>query len=429
MMILIVEDEAHIRTGIAEMLRDEGYTTIEAGSIKEGIALAAQETPDVILGDIHLPDGEGFRILHYCRDQGLDTSIMFMTAFGSRELAIQAISEGAYDYIAKPIRFDELFARLHRLREMRQLRGQVQRKVSRKLEESQLAILGDSAPMQAVRSIAGKAASCDAPVLITGETGVGKGLLAKLIHASSKRQTEPFVSINCASIPENLLESELFGYRKGAFTGADRNKKGLLEEAGDGTLFLDEIGEMPPPLQAKLLHVLDDAMFRPLGDTKTLRFTGRIVAATNIAVGQLLKGVRFREDLYYRLSVITIDIPPLRQRPEDLLPLAERIYRELATEIGRPAGALPAVLARRIQHHDWPGNVRELRNFLERALILGEENEADRGDAGETTLAEALRWFESAWIRRVIDECGGDKAEAAKRLDIGLSTLYRKTEG
>ncbi len=425
MLILVIEDEKHIRAGIVEMLSDEGYEVLEAEGVNRGIALIDQEMPAVVLSDINLPDGDGFRILHYCKSHNLSCAVLFMTAYGSRELAIQAITEGADDYITKPLRFDELFARLHQLSEMQSLRGQVHRKATRKLEESKLAILGESEAMRAVRRIAEKAAGSDAPVLITGETGVGKGLLAKLIHASSARNEKQLIGINCASIPENLLESELFGYRKGAFTGADQNKKGLLEEAGDGTLFLDEIGDMPMQLQAKLLHVLDDGGFRPLGSTKNQKFRGRIIAATNVPPQDLIAGKKFREDLYYRLSVLTIEIPPLRNRPEDVLPLTERIFLELSADMGRTNTSLPVMLAQQVQQQSWPGNVRQLRNYLERALILDEGMHAV-GEANEPSLADALQNFELAWIRRAIDECDGDKTAAAKRLGIGLSTLYRK---
>ncbi|MDQ6986199.1 MAG: sigma-54 dependent transcriptional regulator [Mariprofundaceae bacterium] len=427
MLILVIEDEKHIRAGIVEMLTDEGYEVLEAEGVDQAIAYIDQEMPAVVLSDINLPDGDGFRILHYCKSLNLSCAVLLMTAYGSRELAIQAITEGADDYITKPIQFDELFARLHQLSEMQSLRGQVHRKATRKLEESKLAILGESEAMKAVRRIAEKAAGSDAPVLITGETGVGKGLLAKLIHASSPRNEKQLIGINCASIPESLLESELFGYRKGAFTGADQNKKGLFEEAGDGTLFLDEIGDMPMQLQAKLLHVLDDGGFRPLGSTKNQKFRGRIIAATNVRPQQLMKGKKFREDLYYRLSVLTIEIPPLRNRPEDILPLAERIFLELSADMGRTDGSLPTMVAHQVQQQPWLGNVRQLRNFLERTLIL--DDGANGGDeACEPTLADALRNFEMAWIRRAIDECDGDKAAAAKRLGIGVSTLYRKME-
>ncbi|MBL4776054.1 MAG: sigma-54-dependent Fis family transcriptional regulator, partial [Mariprofundus sp.] len=379
--------------------------------------------PQVVLCDINLPDGDGFRVLHYCQSQHYSCAVMFMTAFGNRELAVQAITEGADDYIAKPIRFDELFARLHRIKEMQNLRGQVQRKVAKKLVESELSVLGDSPPMQRVRNIAEKAANSKAPLLITGETGTGKGLLTKLIHASSERKEYSLVSINCASIPEALLESELFGYRKGAFTGADKNKPGLLESVDEGTLFLDEIGDMPLLLQAKLLHVLDDGSFRPLGAMQSQRFKGRIIAATNANLEEKISQKLFREDLFYRLSVLTIEIPPLRQRSEDLILLAEKIYSDLAEEMGHSQPHLPFELLKSIQARSWPGNVRQLKNYLERMLIIGH----DHTDSPHSpTLSEAMIQFERAFIQRTVDEYSGDKAKAADQLGIGLSTLYRK---
>jgi len=425
MQILVVEDEFHIRRSIAEMLTDEAYTVLEAGSVEEGISMIDQESPSVVLSDINLPDGDGFRILHYCKSQNSACAVLFMTAFGNRELAIQAITEGADDYISKPIRFDELFARLHRIREMQNLRGQVKRKVERKIVESELSVLGDSSPMQHVRHIAEKAAQTHVPLLITGETGTGKGMLAKLVHASSSRKEYPLISINCASIPENLLESELFGYRKGSFTGADRNKQGLLEEVGEGTLFLDEIGEMPQALQAKLLHLLDDGSFRPIGGMKSQRFKGRVIAATNVDLEARIAEKAFREDLYYRLSVLTIEIPPLRHRAEDILILAERIYAGLAEEMGCANQRLPLQILEALQSQSWPGNVRQLRNHLERMLIMDEDEDDEQIS---TTLADALGRFEKSFIERTIIECSSDKQKAADQLGIGLSTLYRKLE-
>jgi len=423
MQILIVEDELHIRTGIAEMLSDEGYTVLQASTVSEGIDLVDQESPAVVLCDINLPDGDGFRVLHYCQSQKHQCAVMFMTAFGNRELAVQAITEGAADYISKPIRFDELFARLHRINEMQNLRGQVRRKVAKKVVESELSVLGDSPPMQRVRRIAEKAAGSEAALLITGETGTGKGLLTKLIHATSSRKEHALVSINCASIPETLLESELFGYRKGAFTGADKNKQGLLESVGEGTLFLDEIGEMPLLLQAKLLHVLDDGSFRPLGGMQNQRFNGRVIAATNANLEEKIAEKAFREDLFYRLSVLTIEIPPLRERAEDILLLAEKIYNDLAEEMGHGQTALPIDLLKGLQTNPWPGNVRQLRNHLERMLILDGDSE---DEITSPTLSEALIQFEAAFIQRTVMEYSGDKSIAAKQLGIGLSTLYRK---
>lgn len=424
MLILLIEDEQRIREGISQMLVEEGYDVLEAASLAQA-KQQLEESPAIVLSDINLPDGDAFMLLSYCHACGMDASFIFMTAFGSRDLAIKAFAQGAADYISKPLRFDELFARLHRIKEMQSLRGQVQRKALRKLAVSSLATLGASKAMQSVKTMAEKAAGCDVPLLITGETGVGKGLLAKLIHASSPRNEKAFISVNCASIPETLLESELFGYRKGAFTGADQNKKGLLEEASDGVLFLDEIGEMPLLLQAKLLHVLDDGAFRPLGSTKSLQFKGRIITATNVLPQDLAQGSAFRTDLYYRISVISIDIPPLRDRPEDVLPLAERMYQELAADMGKQVQALPSLLVMQLQQQSWPGNVRQLRNHLERALIFDDETVP----VNKPSLHESLQYFEQALIKRTLEECKGNKEAAAQQLGLALSTLYRKLDG
>jgi len=425
MLILVVEDERRIREGIVQMLAGDGFDLLEAETLEQAINMIETEAPSVVLSDINLPDGDAFTALRYCQHKGIDVPFIFMTAFGSRDVAIQAIKEGAYDYVSKPLRFDELVARLKRLEELQDLKGQVARKSERKLAEGRLAVLGDSVPMQRIRKMAASASGSQAPLLITGETGVGKGLLAKLVHASSGRSKHSFVSINCASIPENLLESELFGYRKGAFTGADKNHKGLFEEVGEGTLFLDEIGEMPMMLQAKLLHVLDDGAFRQLGSTRALHFRGRVIAATNVRLENMIENRAFRQDLYYRLSVLSIEVPPLRHRPEDLLPLAENLYRELAAQMGRTVHSLPLFMVEQIQQRMWSGNVRELKNYLERSLIFEDESAADDFDL---TLVEASKRFERSWIKRVIDACDGDKAKAADCLHIGLSTLYRKLE-
>lgn len=427
MLVLIVEDEARIRAGIAAMLQDEGFEVIEAGTVSEATGWIDKENPPSILCDVYLPDGDGFDVLRYTREHAPETSVILMTAFGNRDLAIEALRQGAYDYITKPIRYDELYARLLRLQETVDLRRRIRRKSERQLAESRLAVLGESGPMQRVRRLAEKAAASSAPLLISGETGVGKGLLAKLIHASSPRHRQPFLHVNCASIPENLLESELFGYRKGAFTGADSNRAGLFEEVGKGTLMLDEIGDMPMFLQAKLLHVLDDGAFRPLGSNRSQAFKGRIIAATNVDLQQHVAAGRFRQDLFYRLSVLAIEIPPLRNRKEDLPSLAARIYRKLCEDLGRQDTEMPPLLAAHVQMQSWPGNVRQLRNFLERHLIFGDAGEMEQ-DEFHPTLAEATARFEAGFIQQVIEACNGDKAEAARRLGIGLSTLYRKQE-
>jgi len=426
MLLLLVEDERHIRIGIAEMLSDEGYQILQAETLQQALQMVDDESPDAVLSDINLPDGDGFTLLQYCHTQQREIPVIFMTAFGGRELALQAMGQGAYDYITKPIRFDELFARLHRLKEVRHLK----KRVNRKSVESQLAILGESSAMMRVRKVAEKAALSNAPVFITGETGVGKGLLATLLHNSGGRREAPFISINCASIPENLLESEMFGYRKGAFTGANSNKKGVFDEVMEGTLLLDEIGEMPLSLQAKLLHVLDNGMFCPLGGGgRNHVFKGRIIAATNIPIDQLIDGGCLRRDLYYRLSVITIKIPSLNERPEDLLPLAAYIYHELACEMGHTQQRLPIKLANTLQQQSWPGNVRQLRNHIERFLIFNEDEDENGTDViGDLPLATVMQKFEKDVIQLAIDGCDGDKSAAAKQLAIGLSTLYRKLE-
>jgi len=357
-----------------------------------------------------------------------------MTAFGNRDLAEQALNSGAYDYISKPVRFDELLARLMRLNEKIELEQQVNTLSAVIRSGSKLTSLGSSQAMHHVRHLAEKAAAVRSPVLIEGETGVGKGRLVKLIHASDPHASAPLVRLNCSAIPSELMESELFGHKKGAFSGADRDREGLLTAAGKGTLFLDEIGELPLPMQAKLLHVLDDRKFRPVGDTREQTFEARVIAATNRNLREEIQQKRFREDLYFRLDVLRIRIPPLRERQEDIVPLAIHLLQELGDETTALTEPLDAEQCLWLQNQPWPGNVRELRNTLERALVLAHDGKMrippTKTDplTENISMAEAVAHFERNMILQTIAHCQSDKERAANKLGIGLSTLYRKLE-
>ncbi len=434
MKILIVEDELHIRQGVMEVLSEEGYGVLEAVSLQTAYDQLEDKSIDAILSDIRLPDGDGFDLLRTLKAQNNPVPCILMTAFGNRDLASQALMEGAYDYVAKPLRFDELMARLERLEEKLSMRCQIQQAESDIRARGKLAILGDSSPMREVRSLIEKAATFPSPVMIEGETGVGKGLVARLLHSTSHYHNQPFVRLNCAAIPRDLMESELFGHKRGAFSGANRDREGLLATADKGTLFLDEIGELPTVMQTKLLHVLDEHRFRPVGSTKEQNFRARVIAASNHDFKKMVMEGIFRQDLYYRLDVLNIHIPPLRKRHEDIIPLSIRLLKQLCEEMAQPCPELSQEQRLWLQSQEWPGNVRELCNTLEKSLLLS----AGRNftlpfqqalPTGSTlTLDSVTKNFERSLIQQTITSCHGDKTEAARRLDIGVSTLYRKLE-
>ncbi len=432
MRILIVEDERHIRQGVMNVLNEEGFDTLEAGNLRKALDILRAGDVDAILSDIRLPDGDGFDLLHALKARNDPVPCILMTAFGNRDIANQALKEGAYDYISKPIRFDELLARLFCLQERIELERRLQSMAAALKDEGKLASMGNSAAMRQVRFLAEKAAAARSPVLIRGERGVGKRRLAHLIHMTSERAAEPFVQLSCASIPEELMERELFGYRRGAFPGADRGYEGILSKAGRGTLFLDEVSELPRIIQAALLRVLDDGCFQPLGETRRQPFQARIITATDKDLRNETLHGRFREDLFFCLDVLHIDIPPLRERREDIVPLAVSILEKLAADRSIRIAPLDARQCLWLKSQEWPGNVRELRNTLERALLLARDGRLDlpprRMVEGRTgaTLAEATANFERSLILQTIEACDGDKEEASRRLGIGLSTLYRK---
>ncbi len=433
MKLLVVEDELHIREGIVELLKEEGFETSEVGSVTEALSCLQSEQFDAVLCDIYLPDGEGFDVLLALSSRD-SPSLIMMTALGNRALASKALEAGAYDYVSKPIRFDELIARLQRLEEKLTLRRRVSEAEESFRNRGELAVLGSSSSMQEVQHLIQKSGSSRVPVLLQGETGVGKGVVARLLHSLSDLKEQPFMRVNCAAIPTELMESEFFGHKKGAFSGADHDRKGLLPTAGRGTLFLDELVELPLSMQSKLLHVLDERCFRPVGDDKEYPFHARIIAASNYDFEQAVKEGRFREDLYFRLNVMKICIPPLRQRGDDIIPLANRLLSQICTEWSSNKTEFTPAQGLWLESQSWPGNVRELRNYLERALLLSSEDELQFPDledlvgSDELSLVDACHAFERRYIEHVIQNNNGDKAAAALKLGIGISTLYRKLE-
>ena len=373
MQILVVDDEKLIRWSLRERLTQEGYVVAEAETGRGGLESFERESPDLVLLDLRLPDTDGLEVLRSFRSRAPEIPVIIITSYSSVDTAIEAMRQGAYDYVAKPFNLDELVLTVRRALEISALRQDAGAR-SRELKAifGAHAIIGASPAIRGVVDLVRKVARSEAAtVLIRGESGSGKDLVAKALHYESARSTHPFTNITCTALPDTLLESELFGHEKGAFTDAKGQKKGLFEVADGGTAFLDEIGDMSPALQSKLLRVLEEKMFRRIGGTQDLRVNVRVIAATNRNLEEAIAHKTFREDLYYRLNVITIDIPSLRSRTEDIPALARHFAERFAREFRKGAPHFDDGAMAKLQRHDWPGNVRELRNTIERAVLLG----------------------------------------------------------
>jgi two-component system, NtrC family, response regulator HydG len=381
---LVVEDNDTLRRGIARALGDAWGHADEAsdGALAlERIRDGAQPAYDVVVTDLRLPGAGGMEVLGAARERDARTAVILMTAYGTIETAVEAMRSGAFDFVQKPFDLDQLEVRVTRALEHGRLVREVTHLRAERAERwSPERIVGNSPALEAATALARRVAPSRSTVLLTGETGTGKEMVATLIHGLSPRAGGPFVKVNCAALPETLLESELFGHERGAFTGADRTRIGRFEQACGGTLFLDEIGDMAPATQSKLLRVLQDGEFQRLGGTRTLRADVRIVAATNQDLEVEMREGRFRGDLYFRLNVIRIHLPPLRERPEDAELLALHFLGEFARDLGRPARTLSGAARDRIRHYPWPGNVRELRNLVERAVLLADGEQIDASD-------------------------------------------------
>lgn len=445
MHILVIDDEAAIRQIMSAAVAKAGHSVDSAASVREATMKLVRGDVDVALCDIKLPDGNGVDLVRSLKGSGIDTHFIMVTAFASMETAVEALRAGATDYIVKPVRSEEL---LHRLEQIGSVRGlKAENRALKQLVAGDRGVFHFScAAMAETERLLAKVAVTDSTVLITGESGTGKGVAARSIHEMSPRSDFPFIPVNCGAIPENLLESEFFGHAKGAFTGADRVRKGLFSQADRGTLFLDEIGELPLHTQTKLLHVIEDKEVRPLGAEQARRVDVRIVAATNRNLAEMVKSGRFREDLYFRLSMFHIHIPPLRDRREDIPRLIKFVLDGLGGN-GRHPMELDPMAEELLVDYAWPGNVRELENVINRAFILadgGRINLADmppdiaRNTIGRERggmdvaacggLREQLRRTEADIILRTLKECAGDRRTAAQKLEIGLSSLYRKLE-
>ncbi|TPW20311.1 MAG: two component, sigma54 specific, Fis family transcriptional regulator [Elusimicrobia bacterium] len=435
--ILIVDDEELIRWSLSEELAAAGYRTLSAENVDEGLALVEKETPDLILTDLRLGRRTGLDLLKEVRRGHPATPVILMTAFADLSSAVSALREGAADYISKPLQLGGLKITLERVLETAQLRTRLAETHRKRRDKYNFdSIVCASPSMAEALAMARKiAASPQGNVLILGESGCGKDRLARAIHYESARAHQPLLEVNATAIPEHLLESELFGYEKGAFTGAQARKKGIFESADGGTVFLNEIGHMPAGLQAKVLRVLEDKTFMRVGGTEDVVVDVRVLAATNEDLEKAVAEGRFRTDLYYRINVLTIRLAPLRERREDILPLAELILGRLCRELGRPRPPLSEETLAAFREHDWPGNVRELRNTLERMLILGESGfQPRRAPAGPAAAPAApdgslnLEEMEKAMVKEALTRTNGSHQKAAQVLGIGRDALRRRLE-
>jgi DNA-binding NtrC family response regulator len=438
--ILVVDDEKDICRALNIILSKEGYAVTEAYNGEQAVEFIRKQTFDIIMTDIKMEKMDGFEVLKQARALSPGTSVIMMTAFASVGSAVEAMRSGAADYITKPFINDDIRLKIKRIVESRdlQMENQILRQELSQRCMSFKNIIGTSDAIQKVFAVMEKVIPSKANILITGESGTGKGLVAQAIHESGPRMDKPFIAINCGAIPENLLESELFGHKKGSFTSAIDDKKGLITMANTGTLFLDEVGELPGPLQVKLLSVIQNKELTPVGDTRVISVDVRVIAATNADLMQRVKDGRFREDLFYRLNVIELRVPSLRERKDDIPMLIKHYLKMFADEAGKTIKDIDYEAMKAMLAYDWPGNVRELRNTLERAVVLAEGEiitlhdlpdkfrTLDLEGIATSSLRQALDDYERDYIRRSLTENKGNKEAAAARLGIDLATLYRK---
>ena len=440
--VLVVEDDAAMRELLQEALGDEGYAVELAPGGRAGIDRVRQGGVDLVITDVKMPDLDGLDALSEIAALEPRPHVIVITAFGSIETAKKAIKLGAFDYITKPFDIDEFVLTVEKAVDERTLRREVQR-LRREVQRTYRfeSLIGRSNSMQEVFTLIRRLAGSAASVLITGESGTGKELVARAIHYNSPRAKRPFVAVNCAAIPDTLLESELFGHKRGAFTDARSDRPGMFVEADGGTLFLDEVGDLSPALQAKLLRVLQEREIRPLGASRPEKVDVRVLSATNRDVAERLRSGALREDLFYRLNVIQVALPPLRERPEDVLMLADHFVAGAATRNGKPGVALSQAAGKALLAYPWPGNVRELENVIERAVALCQGGELLPDDlpaqvrerraemlAGAVARKLTLADVEREYITRVLEAEGGNKTRTANRLGLDRKTLYRKLE-
>lgn len=440
--VLLIDDEEKLRGLLGRIVRLEGFEVLEAGDGKSALKKLKQTEVDVVLCDVKLPDTNGVELAGAIKAAYPLVEIILLTAYGNIPDGVQAIKNGAFDYLTKGDDNNRILPLLYRAFEKVELAKRVQR-LEKQIGEKYAFhnLVSASRAMQAAVELAKRVAPTDTTVLLLGETGVGKEVFAQAIHAASPRQRKPFVAVNCASFSKELLESELFGHKAGAFTGAIKDTKGLFEEAHTGTIFLDEIGEMPLELQARMLRVLETGEFIKVGDSKPTKCDVRILAATNKALQQETEAGHFRQDLFYRLSVFQIELPPLRERLADIEPLAQHFAQFFAAKTNKKIKGFSSDFLTVLQQHSWPGNIRELKNLIERSVILADSDQLEvdtlpyeirravqSTGAGKTLSAFDLASAEKIHIQKVLNYTNGNKTEAAKLLNIALTTLYRKIE-
>ncbi|HEX2873121.1 MAG TPA: sigma-54 dependent transcriptional regulator [Polyangiaceae bacterium] len=442
--VLVVDDEENLRVVLRTLLRRHGYEVETASSGEEALGMVDSFGPDVVLTDVRMPKMGGLDLLSTLKAKGNEATVIVMSAYGNMDLALDAMKAGAYDYVQKPFKPDEVVLALRKAeerellrRENRALRDEIRKE--HRFED----ILAKSARMQEIFRTITKIAEYKTTVLVTGESGVGKELVARAIHRRSTRRGGPFVAVNCGAIPENLLESELFGHKKGAFTDAVHDRRGLFEEATEGTLFLDEIGELPLGLQVKLLRVLEDEKIRRVGDTRDMQVDVRIITATHRDLHAETKAGRFREDLFYRLNVLPIHCPPLRERRDDIPLLIDHFVAKNNTRLGTSIRGLDTETRRLLYEYSWPGNVRELENTIERAMVLSEGEQIIAADlperireardpvqvqlaSGELSVKKTTRIIEEILIRRALQKTKGNRTRAAEVLEISHRALLYK---
>jgi DNA-binding NtrC family response regulator len=434
--ILVVDDEPAARYAIRRAF-EAAYQVGEAGSVAEARQALADGRPDVVLLDYNLPGEDGMVLLREMGAAACAPAVVMITAHGSERLAVEAMKAGAYDYLAKPFDLDELRLVVARALERQKLRGEVEDLRERLAGEGQFGrMVGASAAMRALFVTADRVAQTDLPVLLLGESGGGKDLLAQEIHARSARARERLVTLNCAALPETLVESELFGYEKGAFTGATTSRPGKFEAASGGTLFLDEIGDMAPATQAKILRAVESGVIERLGGARPLRIDVRLIAATNQDLSAAIREGRFRQDLYFRLAGVTLRLPPLRERREDIAPLAERFWSELRRKYGRNGPELGRDILMRLERAPWPGNVRQLKTAVERYFVLGDleaaletpaaSSAAPAGALEAADFREARRLFETEYLARKLREHGGNVTRTAAAIGLERQSLQEK---
>jgi two-component system response regulator HydG len=433
-VVLVVDDKREMAEMLADGLSSHGYEAVAAASSRDALATVAHEPIDLLVTDLRMPEVDGLALLEASRKAAPDRPVIVMTAYGAVDTAVESIRRGAYHYLSKPFKLDELLVFVERALD----EGQVRRAVRHALKPQSTSIFGESEKLVAALEVLERVAGTDVPVLLLGETGTGKGAFARALHAASPRAGAPFVTVNCAALPEALLESELFGHVRGAFTGATSDRAGLFAEADGGTILLDEIGEMPLPLQAKLLHVIESGTLRPVGASRERRVDVRVLAATHRNLRERVAAGQFREDLLYRIEVVAIEIPPLREREGDIALLAQR-FLESARErfpssVAR--GFSPAAL-QRLLDHSWPGNVRELIHAVERAVVLARSEEIGPGDlppslqparspnelmTGEVRPLHEVERRYAAWA---VEQFGGQRGKTAAALEIDGKTLAK----